>query len=38
MDFISITVLDIIDVLVVAVLFYQVYRMIRGTSVMTIFA
>lgn len=38
MDFISITVLDIIDVLVFAVLFYQVYRMIRGTSVMTIFA
>lgn len=38
MDFISIHLLDIIDILVVALLFYQVYRMIRGTAAMTIFA
>ena len=38
MDFISISLLDVIDVLVVALLCYQVYRMIRGTAAMTIFA
>lgn len=38
MDFISISLLDVIDVLVVALLFYQVYRLIRGTAAMTIFA
>ena len=38
MDFISISLLDVVDVLVVALLFYQVYRMIRGTAAMTIFA
>lgn len=38
MDFINITVLDILDILVVGLLFYQVYRMIRGTAAMTIFA
>lgn len=38
MDFINISLLDVIDVLVVALLFYQVYRMIRGTAAMTIFA
>lgn len=38
MDFISVSLLDIIDILVVGLLFYQVYRMIRGTAAMTIFA
>lgn len=38
MGFINITILDIIDVLLVALLLYQTYRMIRGTAAMTIFA
>lgn len=38
MDFINVSLLDIIDMLVVALIFYQVYRMIRGTAAMTIFA
>lgn len=38
MDFISVSFLDTIDIAVVALLFYQVYRMIRGTAAMTIFA
>lgn len=38
MDFITVNLLDIIDILVVAVLCYQVYRLIRGTAAMTIFA
>ena len=38
MDFIDISLLDVIDVLVVALFFYQVYRLIRGTAAMTIFA
>lgn len=38
MDFINVSLLDLIDILVVALLFYQVYRLIRGTTAMTIFA
>lgn len=37
MDFIHITLVDVIDILVVAVIFYQIYRLIRGTAAMTIF-
>lgn len=37
MDFINIGVFDVIDIVVVALLFYQVYRWIRGTTAMTIF-
>ena len=36
-SFISIRVLDIIDVLLVAYLMYQVYMLIRGTVAMNIF-
>ena len=38
MDFIDISLLDVIDVLVVALFFYQVYRLIRGTAAITLFA
>lgn len=38
MDFINISVLDVVDILVVTLIFYQVYRLIRGTAAMTIFA
>lgn len=38
MDFIDITLIDAIDIIVVGLLFFQVYRMIRGTAAMTIFA
>lgn len=38
MDFINITLLDTIDIIVVGLLFFQVYRLIRGTAAMTIFA
>lgn len=38
MDFINLTIIDAIDIAVVGLLFYQVYRLIRGTAAMTIFA
>ncbi len=38
MDFIHLTLIDLIDIVVVGLLFYQVYRLIRGTAAMTIFA
>lgn len=38
MDFIDFTVIDAIDILVVAILFWQIYRTVRGTAAMTIFA
>lgn len=34
--FISLRVLDVIDILLVAILLYQLYRLIRGTAVMSI--
>jgi len=33
----QITVLDIIDILMVAIIFYQLYRLIRGTAAFSIF-
>ncbi len=38
MDFIHIHILDIIDILLVAVLIYQLYRLVRRTNAMSIFA
>lgn len=38
MDFITVGLFDVIDIVVVALLFYQIYRWIRGTAAMTIFA
>lgn len=37
MDFINFRVLDIIDIVVVAIIILQIYRMIRGTAALTIF-
>ncbi len=37
MGFLDFNILDLIDIIVVALLFYQLYRMIRGTAAMTIF-
>lgn len=37
MNFIQFNILDIIDILVVALLLFQVYKVIRGTAAMTIF-
>ena len=37
MDFINFRILDAIDILVVALLLYQIYRLIRGTAALTIF-
>lgn len=37
MDFISLGIIDIIDVLITAFLAYQVYKLIRGTAAMNIF-
>ncbi len=37
MDFFHIGVFDVVDIVVVALLFYQIYRWIRGTTAMTIF-
>ena len=38
MDFIKIHFLDVIDILLVAVLIYQLYRLVRRTNAMSIFA
>lgn len=38
MDFLNFGILDAIDILIVAILMLQVYRMIRGTAALTIFA
>lgn len=38
MDFIDFSVIDAIDIVVVALLLWQVYRAIRGTAALTIFA
>ena len=37
MDFINITFIDIIDILMVAAIMYQVYKLIRGTAAINIF-
>lgn len=37
MDFISLGIIDIIDILITAFLAYQVYKLIRGTAAMNIF-
>ena len=37
MDFISLGIIDIIDILITALLAYQVYKLIRGTAAMNIF-
>ncbi len=37
MDFIKLTAIDIVDIFLVALLFYQVYRLIRGTAAISIF-
>ncbi|MDR3285936.1 MAG: diadenylate cyclase CdaA [Prevotellaceae bacterium] len=37
MDFISLSIIDIIDILITAFLAYQVYKLIRGTAAMNIF-
>ncbi len=37
-DFINFTFIDVIDVFVVAVLLYQIYRVVRGTGAIAIFA
>ena len=36
-DFVNITFIDILDILLVALLIYEFYRLIRGTSAMSIF-
>lgn len=38
MDFVDFRIVDVIDIFVVALLLWQVYRAIRGTAAMTIFA
>ncbi len=38
LDFIKIKLVDIIDILLVAVLIYQLYRLLKGTAAMKIFA
>ncbi|MDR0420371.1 MAG: diadenylate cyclase CdaA [Prevotellaceae bacterium] len=37
MDFISLSIIDITDILITALLAYQVYKLIRGTAAMNIF-
>lgn len=37
MDFINITFIDIVDILMVAAIMYQVYKLIRGTAAINIF-
>jgi uncharacterized protein (TIGR00159 family) len=37
MDFISLGIIDIIDIIITALLAYQVYKLIRGTAAMNIF-
>jgi len=37
MDFVSLSIIDIIDILMTAFLVYQVYKLIRGTAAMNIF-
>ena len=36
-DFVNITFIDVLDILLVALLIYEFYRLIRGTSAMSIF-
>lgn len=37
MDFLNVTIIDIIDILLVTFIFWQVYRLVRGTVATTIF-
>ena len=37
LDFINIHWIDIIDILLVGLLIYQIYKLIRGTAAMSIF-